>query len=455
VLAAILLASLTSGAANSSRASSSAGAADIHKIRHVIVIMQENRSFDSYFGTFPGADGIPMRAGRPTACVPNGVGGCVRPFHDPSDLNAGGAHGPLAGIRDVNGGKMDGFIRVSDAGLIRRCRRSPSSQACSLLQHPDLMGYHDSRELPNYWAYAKAFVLQDHMFEPNWGWSLPAHLWLVSGWSAKCTVPTDPSTCTSNLEGPATGPSSMLRSYPHGPIYGWTDLTYLLHRRHVSWASFVMRGAAPDCDTGPISCYTKLAGPNTPGFWNPLPNFVTVRQDRELGNVRPMAAFYRDAVRGTLPSVSWITPNYAESEHPGASVRAGQAWVTGLVNAVMRSPDWKSSAIFIAWDDWGGFYDHVPPPKIDRNGFGLRVPGLLISPYARRGVVDHQTLSFDAYLKFIEDDFLGGARIDPRTDGRPDPRPTVRENVPRLGDLSREFDFTQPPRPPVILPQRP
>ena len=143
-------------------------------------------------------------------------------------------------------------------------------------------------------------------------------------------------------------------------------------------------------------------------MWNPLPNFVTVRDNKQTGNVQPLEQFYRAAQHGTLPAVSWLTPNYATSEHPGASVRAGQAWVTRLVNAVMRSPDWKSSAIFLTWDDWGGFYDHVRPPQVDANGYGLRVPALLISPYARRGLVDHQTLSFDAYLKFIEDDFLGG-----------------------------------------------
>ncbi len=117
----------------------------------------------------------------------------------------------------------------------------------------------------------------------------------------------------------------------------------------------------------------------------------------------------------------------------------------------MRSPDWRSSAIFLAWDDWGGFYDHVRPPRVDANGYGLRVPALLISPYARKGRIDHQTLSFDAYLKFIEDVFLRGARLDPRTDGRPDPRPTVRERVPLLGDLAKEFDFDERPRPPLIL----
>jgi phospholipase C len=153
--------------------------------------------------------------------------------------------------------------------------------------------------------------------------------------------------------------------------------------------------------------------------------------------------------------VSWVVPNQDHSEHPPADIKDGQAWVTSLVNAVMSGPDWPSSAIFLTWDDWGGFYDHVPPPQVDRNGYGLRVPGLVISPYARRGYVDHQVLSFDAFLKFIEDDFLGGQRLDPRTDGRPDPRPNVRENVPRLGDLIADFDFNQAPLPPLILPLHP
>jgi hypothetical protein len=143
------------------------------------------------------------------------------------------------------------------------------------------------------------------------------------------------------------------------------------------------------------------------------------------------------------------------SEHPPGLVSAGQAYVTRVVNAAMRGPDWKSTAIFLAWDDWGGFYDHVTPPSVDRNGYGLRVPGIVISPYARKGFIDHQTLSFDAYAKFIEDDFLGGERIDPRTDGRPDPRPDVRENEPILGTLVRDFDFARKPLPPLLLDPHP
>jgi phospholipase C len=193
----------------------------------------------------------------------------------------------------------------------------------------------------------------------------------------------------------------------------------------------------------------------TPGIWNPLPYFDTVRQDGQLGNIQDIALFYATAQRGRLPAVSWVIPSHTVSEHPPSLVSAGQSYVTGVINAIMRSPDWDSTAIFLTWDDWGGFYDHVVPPTVDGQGYGLRVPGLVISPYARKGYIDHQILSFDAYLKFIEDDFLDGQRLDPRTDGRPDPRPDVREDQTILGDLTKDFDFSQAPRPPLVLPIHP
>ena len=133
----------------------------------------------------------------------------------------------------------------------------------------------------------------------------------------------------------------------------------------------------------------------------------------------------------------------------------GWSYVTGIITSVMASPDWKSTAIFLTWDDWGGFYDQVVPPTADALGYGIRVPGLVISPYAKIGYVDHQTLSFDACLKFIEDDFLGGARLNPKTDGRPDSRPTVRENAAILGNLVNDFNFSQTPRKPMLLPVNP
>ena len=187
-----------------------------------------------------------------------------------------------------------------------------------------------------------------------------------------------------------------------------------------------------------------------PSWW-----FDTVQANHQLGNIQDASRFYDAARSGRLPAVAWVVPSGAVSEHPPAPVSFGQSYVTSLINAVMRSPDWDATAIFLSWDDWGGFYDHVVPPIVDQNGYGLRVPGILVSPYAKHGYVDHQILSFDAYDKFIEDDFLNGQRIDPATDGRPDPRPTVRENVKILGNLINEFDFDQSPRSPAILPVRP
>jgi phospholipase C len=317
------------------------------------------------------------------------------------------------------------------------------------------MGYHDWREIPNYWDYAGNFVLQDHMFESDTSWSLPAHLFLVSGWSAKCTRNADPMSCHPAVQDPGSPPGEPGNKTGTPPDYAWTDLTWLLHRYHVSWGYYVAKGYQPDCSDNGMFCAPVPQRAKTPGIWNPLPWFDTVHQDHQLSDIRPLTKFYEEATNGTLPSVSWITPAQAVSEHPPGLVTAGQAYVTGLVNTIMRSPDWSSTAIFLAWDDWGGFYDHVVPPTVDAQGYGMRVPGLVISPYARKGFVDHQVLSFDAYLKFIEDDFLHGKRIDPSTDGRPDPRPDVRENAKILGDLTADFDFDQKPSPPLILPLHP
>ena len=426
----------------------------INKIEHVVMIMQENRSFDSYFGTYPGADGIPRKHGKPTVCVPNPKAGiCWRPFHDPRNRNGGGPHGAANARRDVNGGRMDGFIKEALHAPHRCVNRN--DPVCSPAASLDVMGYHDERELPNYWEYAREFVLQDRMFQSNSSWSLPVHLFMVSGWSARCKRAGDPFSCVNAPAGPA-GPRGYLESGGKRPHYAWTDITYLLHRAGVSWRYYVFKGKEPDCaQDEALSCDPVSQSAETPSIWNPLGDFDTVRENGQRKNIQSLSHFYKAANEGNLPAVSWIIPNDRVSDHPPSKISAGQAYVTTLINTIMRSPNWPSTAIFLAWDDWGGFYDHVAPPKIDVNGYGLRVPALVISPYAKRGFIDHQTLSFDAYLKFIEDRFRGGQRPAPLPDGRPDPRPTVREDVPQLGDLRRAFDFTQEPRPPLILDPHP
>ncbi len=402
--------------------------------------MQENRSFDSYFGTYPGADGIPMKNGVPTVCVPDpATGGCVRPYVDHNDRNGGGPHGASNSTADIASGKMTGFIQQAEKA--KRGCADPNDPRCTNSKGGivDVMGYHVGSDIPNYWAYARDFVLQDHMFEPVHSWSFPSHLFLISGWSANCSDPSNPMSCQGTV-------NPRNRTTEDETPFAWTELTYLLDKGGVTWGWYLDHGASGSFGVG------KGGVPN---IWNVLPGFTDLHRDNQTGNIRELSAFFTADQSGQLPAVSWILPNGADSEHPPALVSQGQSYVTKIVNAVMQSPDWDSSAIFLTWDDWGGFYDHVQPPTVDQLGYGLRVPGIVISPYARQGYVDHQNLSFDAYLKFIEDDFLNGQRLDPKTDGRPDSRPDVREDDPQLGDLRADFDFSQSPRAPFILPVQP
>src|SRR5499427_334624 len=459
VLAACTPSVQVTGPTVAQRAQSAAGFTGIHKIRHVIIVMQENRSFDEYFGTYPGVTGIPMNSGVPAVCVPAPDGPCVRPYHNTADINGGGPHGLKNAIADMNGGKMDGFLR----------QRALAANTCKFAQDPqcapgtarDVMGYHTSAEIPNYWAYAKHFVLTDHMFEPVKSWSLPDHLYLVSAWSARCANNL-PKSCVNNIGGPDKGKAigqAVDQELTVGSTsidLAWTDITWLLHAHHVSWRYYVQEGSQPDCaDDSALTCPAVTQNAVTPGIWNPLPLFADVQHDHQVDNVQPLGSYLRAAKAGILPSVAWITPSQDNSEHSPASVHQGQAYVTALINAAMKSPDWNSTAIFVSWDDWGGFYDNAVPPRADENGYGLRVPSIVISPYARKGYVDHQILSSDAYLKFIEDDFLNDARLNPKTDGRPDRRPDVRENEPILGNLLSDFNFNQPPRKPFLLPTNP
>jgi len=435
-------------------------------IKHVIIIFQENRSFDSYFGTYPGADGIPIRNGVPTVCnLDPKTGECVKPYLDHDDVNCGGPHGAEFSLGAVNNGAMNGFIigaeiTGSDCGI------HPAPKTPKFADQ--VMGYHDGSDIPNYWAYAKNFVLQDHMFESIHSWSFPSHLYLVSGWSAECLKANDPMSCVSNTEPWDRNLTGSHSNHIKSPTpFAWTDITYILDKAHVSWVYYLDHGAWPLKTPQPksaaavatsISRQARRAARRkggVPVIWNVLPGFTDVHEDHQIANIQKLARYYAAAKAGALPAVSWICPDPDDSEHPPSKVSVGESYVTRIVNAAMRSPEWKSTAIFLTWDDWGGFYDHVPPPQVDSLGYGIRVPGLVISPYAKHGYIDHQTLSFGAYLKFIEDVFLHGQRLNPKTDGRPDSRPDVRENSPMLGNLMNDFDFSQPPRAPMILPLQP
>jgi phospholipase C len=296
----------------------------IHKIRHVIVIMQENRSFDSYFGTYPHADGIPKGV-----CVPDPVnGGCVKPHVDHADSNKGGPHLNANSAADVDGGKMDGFVKEAEL----RCGGSPP---CST----DVMGYHVASDIPNYWAYARHFVLDDHMFESDHSWSLPAHMSMVSGWSAFCPTPSNPMSCVGTDMPPN-------RTAANPEPFAWTDLTWLLHKNGVSWGYYLDRARSPVNPAG-VPNLERAA------------QFTDVQRQPE-GNVQPLASFLARAGLAR-PRRVWIVPAPADSEHPPALVSRGQAYVTRIINAVMRQ-DW-GSARSSGLDDCDGFCDNVVPPK--------------------------------------------------------------------------------------------
>ena len=380
----------------------------LEKIEHFVFIMQENRSLDEYFGTYPGVEGIP-----PGVCIADPGGGpCVKPFHDGNDVNRGGPHNWVDANADIDNGNMDGFLIRSYSNFNPSSKCTPPAPNCSPGTDPrDVMGWHDFHEIPNYWSYANLYVLQDRMFESIRSYSLPAHLYMLAAQSGGYI---------------GTG-------QPKPTSYAFPEITELLTSGKIDWKYYVTAGQSPGTADGDPQdqAFDKYT------LWNPLPAFPAVKNDpAQWSRLVDATQFAKDAMNGTLPQVSWVIPSSPVSEHPPAAMTMGQNYVTGLINAVMQGPQWKTTAIFLCWDDWGGFYDHVPPPAVDQYGLGIRVPGLVISPYARQGYVDHKTYSFESWLKIVEERF----GIIPMQ---------ARDN--NALDMYDAFDFTQQPRDPVIL----
>jgi phospholipase C len=384
----------------------------LDKIDHFVFIMQENRSFDSYFGTYPGADGIPQNI----TLVDPWDQSIVKPYHDINNDNFDGPHGWENAQADINNGKMDGFLKEAykrySAGAV--INRTPGSDP------REVMGWHDYHEIPNYWNYAGLYVLQDQMFESIASYSLPAHLYKLAAQSG--------------------GYTGFNQPYPTS--FNFPEITELLTSGSITWKYYVTSGNTPDNKGQAIGSEAEQKDdPTQYTYWNPLPAFPKMWDDpNQRSRVVDTAQFYQDAAAGNLPQVSWIQPFFGSrlSEHPGfgGGVKDGMSYVTGLVNAIMQSPNWNSTAIFIAWDDWGGFYDHVKPPKVDEFGYGIRVPGLVISPYARQGYIDHKTYSFESWLKIVEKRFKVASMTARDRDAL---------------DMTDAFDFTQQPRAPVVL----
>lgn len=374
-------------------------------IKHIVIMDKENRSFDSMFGTFPGANG---------ATTYSDPQGNIHPLnHQPDHLLNDLGHNHPNAIQAYDGGKMDKFSKVS--GAIQNGIDESDSQ------------FYQS-DIPNYWKYAQTFTLNDNFFSTITGSSFPNHLFSIAGEDANVDAPPQGSggwgcDASSNTTVEERAPDGTL-TYVF-PCFDFMTLGDLLDQAQLSWKYY-----APGHGTG--------------GYvWSSYDAIKHIRFGPDwTTHVVPYTQFATDAASGNLPSVSWLVEPGKLSDHPPHSICAGENWTVQQINAVMSNPQlWASTAIILTWDDWGGFYDHVAPaagpnPQIE---YGFRVPAIIISPYAKAGFVDHTFYSFPSMLKFAED--LFGLPSLTTLDGQ-------------ANNMFNSFNFTQTPLPPLVLQQR-
>ena len=371
----------------------------LRRIEHIVFIVKENRTFDNYFGTFPRADGAT------TGMIH--TGDFIPLSRQPDALTHDIDHSFNAAVTAINGGAMNQFDLINGG--------------------QDLSGYSQylEEDIPNYFAYARYFTLADRMFSSLTGPSFPNHLYTIAAQSGGainnpssggvwgCDSPPNATVQVMDVDGHIT------RIYP---CFDFTTLADRLEEAGISWKYY-----AP--------------GIGQSGFiWSSLDAISHIRfSPLWEENVVPDTEFVTDALCGHLPAVSWIVVGSGKSEHPPASTCIGENWTVDQINAVMQGPLWNSTAIFLTWDDFGGFYDHVPPPNVDRYGLGPRVPLLIISPFARHHHISHTVYEFSSLLKFVETRF----GLEPLGD---------RDSA--ANDMLDSFDFNRHPLRPLILEPR-
>ena len=369
-------------------------------IKHLLMLLQENHSFDNYFGTYAGADGIPADTCMPFDPVQESLG-CVAPFHlgdlPISDL----LHTRETFVGQYRAGRMNGFVsqHLAEGGL-------HSQEAARLT-----MGYYDDRDIPFYWDVARNYVLFDRFFSSAAAGSFTNHMYWVTG-----------------------GPGDPNRDSPPTEGFGYDVPTIFdrLDEAGISWKFYVQ-------NYDPSVNYRTLADAGDKAAQAvvvPLLNFNRFLDDPRLfAHIVDMEEYYTDLRDGTLPTVAYMAP-LGSSEDPPGSIQAGQRFVETIVNGLMRSDYWDSSAFLLAYGGWGGWYDHVKPTQVDAHGYGFRVPALLVSAYARQGAIDSTTLDYTSVLKFIEANWHL--------------RPLADRDAAATSIVSA-FDFTKPPRPPAFL----
>ncbi|MDF2461703.1 MAG: hypothetical protein K0S68_1106, partial [Candidatus Saccharibacteria bacterium] len=355
-------------------------------IQHVVWMMQDNHSFDNYFGTYPGdVDGIPEGVCQRLKMNSESTRGCVQPFHIGDTPIEDLSQGPGVQRRQYNSGRMDGFVAA-----YRRLGLDGSSA----------MGYYDGRDIPFHWNVADQYVLFDRFFASTTVGSREAYLYWVAGQAP-------------------TGQTPLRSSAGYDALPTVFDK---LHERGIS-AKFYVENLDPAARPSQL---IKV----------PLLSMKRFGDDGALsGQVVDLSQYYLDLRNGTLPAVSYIVTT-SSSENPPGDPRAGSRTLRKITNELMKSSAWSTSALMWTYDGWGGWYDHVPPPRVDSRGYGFRVPALLVSPYAKRGVVDHTVLDYTAMLQFIETNW----NVEPLS---------TRDR--QSAGLTSAFDFNAPPRPATSL----
>jgi phospholipase C len=383
------------------------------KIKHVVFLIKENRTFDTLFGTFPGADG----ATQGTTCD-----GAVMPLGHAADSVQDAGHSFADGIAAVDGGKMDCFDPV---GFVQSHRS----------------------DIPNYWRYAQHFTLADRFFSSIYGPTGVEHLWTFASQSDRFVDHERPGLFGTGRREFCDDPTELAFSFP---VLGrdQQEQIYRLEEQGRAGADQVQtfyRPRWPCTDVAVLPDRLEAAGISWKEYrgeneWvQPLRMVKHVRFSSMYDNVVTPQTYLHDLKAGTLPSVSWLTPPFGLSDHPPTSLCAGENWTVEYLNALMQSPYWDSTAVIMTWDDFGGFYDHVPPPHVDLYGLGPRVPAIVISPYARPGYIDHTTYEFASVLRFIETIF--------------DVPPLTSRDA-NANDMLGAFDFSQQPQAPLVLKPR-
>jgi phospholipase C len=372
---------------------------------HIVVMVQENRTFDNLFATFPGADGTTTGKTHNGGSIPLKKGNL--------ESKASPHNGYPFWLEDYNHGQMNGFDQVPVGNL-------PGTYVYQ---------YVDPAQIKPYWTLAKEYVLADHMFQTQGSGSFTAHQDLIAGGSAinaRQSLIDYPDGRPWGCDAPGGTVTALITVTNQylGKVGPFPCLTYRTLRDLL------------DAKTIPWRYYAPQVGYSFAGdLWNAFDAIAAVRHGSQWGtNVTwPENLVFTDVGNDTLPSVNWVIPSYANSDHSGDNSDTGPSWVAQVVNAIGESSAWDTTAIVIVWDDWGGWYDHVGPPGRRRSGgLGFRVPMIVISPYAKAGYVSHHVYEFGSIVRFIEDNW----------------------ELPRLGTTDKTardfvgdfFDFSQPPR---------